>query len=328
MSRMTFQEATVAAIAEEMRRDCNVFIMGEDIGAFGGPLHSCKGLWEEFGGEGRVIDVPISEGGFVGAGVGAAMFGKRPIVDLMFLEFLGLVIHQFGLDGGAIHYYSDGKARVPLVVRAKYGVGPFHGHAYDFHSWLLNVPGVKVVAPSTAADAKGLMAAAIRDDNPVLFLEHMGLYHAGREEIADGEHVVPLGRADIKHEGTDVTIVTHALMTKRALAAAETLAGEGIAAEIVDLRTVVPLDMATVLASVRKTGRLVVVYEAIRPGGSGGEIVAAVAEEAFAALKAPPVRLAPPAVPVPFDRTLEKLYLPDAERIAAAARQVMAATGP
>lgn len=325
MGKMTFQEATVAAIAEEMRRDPDVFIMGEDIGPFGGPLHSCKGLWEEFGASGRVIDVPISEGGFVGAGVGAAMFGKRPIVDLMFLEFLGLVVHQFGLDGGAIHYYSDGKAKVPLVVRAKYGVGPFHGHAYDFHSWLLNVPGVKVVAPSTAADARGLMTAAIRDDNPVLFLEHMGLYHAGREDIADGEHVVPLGVADVKRPGRDVTIVAHALMTRRALAAAEALAGEGIEAEVVDLRTIVPLDTATVLDSVRRTGRLVVVHEAIKPGGSGGEVVASVVEAAFGALRAPPVRVAPPAVPVPFDRTLEKLYLPDAAAIADAARRTVAA---
>ncbi|MDP6345279.1 MAG: transketolase C-terminal domain-containing protein, partial [Alphaproteobacteria bacterium] len=242
MARQTFQQATVAAIAEEMRRDPDVFIMGEDIGKFGGPLHSCLGLWEEFGAEGRVIDTPISEGTFVGAGVGAAMQGKRPIVDLMFLEFLGLVVHQFGLDGGAMHYYSDGKVKVPMVVRAKYGVGPFHGHAYDFHSWLLNVPGVKVVAPSNPADAKGLMKAAIRDDNPVFFLEHMGLYHAGREEVGDGDGVIPLGQADIKRAGNDVTVVATALMVKRALAAAERLRNDGIDVEVLDLRSLVPMD--------------------------------------------------------------------------------------
>jgi pyruvate dehydrogenase E1 component beta subunit len=205
-----------------------------------------------------VIDTPISEGGFVGAGVGAALVGKRPIVDLMFLEFLGLVVHQFGLDGGAMHYYSDGHAKVPLVVRAKYGVGPFHGHAYDFHSWLLNVPGVKVVAPSNPIDAKGLMKAAVRDDNPVLFLEHMALYHAGRDEVPDEDYVIPLGRADVKRPGRDATIVASAMMVKRALAAAQALAREGIEAEVVDLRTILPLDRDTVIASVRRTGRLVI----------------------------------------------------------------------
>ena len=327
MPRQTFQEATVAAIAEEMRRDRDVFIMGEDIGPFGGPLKSCQGLWEEFGREGRVIDTPISEGGFVGAGVGAAFAGKRPIVDLMFLEFLGLVVHQFGLDGGAMHYYSDGKVKIPLVLRAKYGVGPFHGHAYDFHSWLLNIPGVKVVAPSNAADAKGLMKAAIRDDNPVLFLEHMGLYHAGREDIPEGEHVVPLGKAEIKRQGRDVTLVASALMVKRALAAATSLAKDGIEAEVVDLRTIAPLDKATLLASVRKTGRLVVIGEAVKTGSSSNEIVAVVAEEAFAALKAPIARVAPPDIPVPFHRALEKAYLPDAEAIARAAKQIVTGRG-
>lgn len=323
MVRQTFQEATVAAIAEEMRRDRDVFIMGEDIGPFGGPLKSTAGLWEEFGAEGRVIDTPISEGGFVGAGVGAAFAGKRPIVDIMFLEFLGLVIHQFGLDGGAMHYYSGGKAKIPLVMRAKYGVGPFHGHAYDFHSWLVNIPGVKVVVPSNPADAKGLMKAAIRDDNPVLFLEHMALYHAGREAIPEGDHVVPIGKADIKRAGTDVTIVASALMVKRALGAADALAREGISAEIVDLRTIVPMDKATVLASVRKTGRLVVAGEAIKSGSSSNEVAALVAEEAFAALRAPIMRVAPPDIPVPFNRALEKAYLPDAETIAAAARKIV-----
>ncbi len=321
MPRQTFQEACVSAIAEEMRLDDDVFIMGEDIGAFGGPLHSTKGLWEEFGASGRVIDTPISEGTFVGAGVGAAMQGKRPIVDLMFLEFLGLVVHQFGLDGGAMHYYSAGQARVPLVVRAKYGVGPFHGHAYDFHSWLLNIPGVKVVAPSNPVDAKGLMKAAIRDDNPVVFLEHMALYHAGREDVGEGDaSVVPLGQADIKRPGGDVTIVASALMVKRALTAADSLAAEGIEAEVVDLRTIWPMDEETVLASVQKTGRLVVACEAVKTGSSANEVVALVAEKAFADLKAPIVRVAPPRIPVPFHRDLEKLYLPDADDIAEAVR--------
>ncbi|MBM3557925.1 MAG: alpha-ketoacid dehydrogenase subunit beta [Alphaproteobacteria bacterium] len=323
MPKQTFQEAVVAAIAEEMRRDKDVFIMGEDIGPFGGPLKSCNGLWEEFGAQGRVIDTPVSEGGFVGAGVGAAFAGKRPIVDLMFLEFLGLVVHQFGLDGGAMHYYADGKAKVPLVLRAKYGVGPFHGHAYDFHSWLLNIPGVKIAVPSNPADAKGLMTAAIRDDNPVLFLEHMALYHAGREDVPEGEHLVPFGRAAIKRKGGHVTVVATALMVKRALAAAATLAKEGIEAEIIDLRTVMPWDKAAVLDSVKKTGRLIVACEAIKAGGSASEVAAVVAEEGFDLLKAPILRIAPPSVPVPFSRRLEKAYLPDADDIAAAGRRLV-----
>jgi len=325
MTRQTFQQACVSAIAEEMRRDKDVFVMGEDIGVFGGPLLSNAGLWDEFGDQGRVIDTPISEGSFVGAGVGAAMQGKRPVVDIMFLEFLGLIIHQFGLDGGAMHYYSDGKARVPLVVRAKFGVGPFHGHAYDFHSWLQNIPGVKVVAPSNPSDAKGLMKAAIRDDNPVLFLEHMALYHAGKTEVSDDDDfVLPLGQAAVVRPGADVTIVASALMVKRALAAATELEKEGVDVEVVDLRTIVPLDKATVLASVRKTGRLVVASEAIKTGGSMNEVVAVVAEEAFGALKAPIMRVGPPSMPVPFHRELEKAYLPDATVIADALRGAMA----
>ncbi len=326
MTRMTFQQACVAAIAEEMRRDRNVFVMGEDVGAFGGPLRSNYGLWEEFGDQGRVIDVPLSEGSFVGAGVGAAMQGKRPVVDIMFLEFLGLVVHQFGLDGGAMHYYSDGKVRVPLVVRAKYGVGPFHGHAYDFHSWLVNIPGVKVVAPSNPVDAKGLMKAAIRDDNPVFFLEHMALYHAGREEVDDdAEQVIPLGQAAVKRPGRDATVVASALMVKRALAAAAELESQGIDVEVVDLRTIVPLDEATVLTSVRKTGRLVVACEAVKSGGSANDVVALAAEQAFSALRAPILRVAPPTVPVPFHRDLEKAYLPDAADIADAVRRTVGA---
>jgi acetoin:2,6-dichlorophenolindophenol oxidoreductase subunit beta len=325
MARLTFQQACVAAIAEEMRRDRNVFVMGEDIGSFGGPLASNKGLWEEFGAEGRVIDTPISESTFVGAAVGAAMQGKRPVVDLMFLEFLGLVMQQF-MDAGAMHYYSGGTLKVPMVLRAKYGVGPFHGHAYDLHSWLVNLPGVKVVAPSNPADAKGLMRAAIRDDNPVLFLEHMALYHAGRAEVSDDpEFTVPLGTAAVARTGGDATIVASALMVKRALAAAETLAGTGIEAEVVDLRTIAPLDEETVLASVRKTGRLVVACEAIRTGSSANEVVAVAAEQAFDALKGPILRIAPPPIPVPFHRELEKAYLPDSADIVAAVRRLVAA---
>lgn len=324
MKRLTMQEAIVAGIAEEMRRDRNVFIMGLDIGRFGGPLNSCKGLWDEFGAAGRVIDTPISEGSIVGAGVGAALMGKRPIVDIMFLEYLSLVVQQLGCDGGAIHYYSDGKARVPLVVRAKYGVGPYHGHGYDYHAWMLNTPGVKVVAPATPYDAKGLMKAAIRDDNPVLFLEHMALYHAARDAIPDEDYVVPLGKADVKRKGRDVSVIASAAMVKRSLAVAETLAKENIEVEVVDLRTIVPLDEETVLESVRRTGRAVVVQETVRLGGSTGEVAALIAEQAFRSLKAPVGRVGAAYAPIPFARSLEKLVIPDEAAIATAIRASLA----
>lgn len=322
--RMTFQQAVVAAIAEEMRADRDVFVMGEDIGRFGGPLRSNAGLWEEFGKQGRVIDTPISESTFVGVGVGAAMAGKRPVVDLMFLEFMALVMQQF-LDAGAMHYYSGGAQRVPLVVRAKFGVGPFHGHAYDHHSWLMNMPGVKIVAPSNPVDAFGLMRASIRDDNPVMFIEHMALYHAGKAAVDTGADViVPLGKAAVARQGDDLTIVGSALMVKRALAAAKKLEADGISAEVIDLRTIAPMDEETILDSVKKTGRLLVLSEAIGRGSSVNDVVALVAEKAFGDLKAPVARLAPPDIPTPFARELERAYLPDEARIVEAAKGLMA----
>jgi len=323
MSRMTFQQAVVAAIRGEMVRDRNVFVMGEDIGKFGGPLRSNAGLWDEFTAEGRVIDVPISESTFVGAGVGAAMQGKRPVVDLMFLEFLALVMQQF-LDAGAMHYYSGGSQTVPLVVRAKFGVGPFHGHAYDHHSWLANMPGVKIVAPSNPVDAYGLMISAIRDDNPVLFLEHMALYHAGKAEVDAGSGAaVPLGKAAVARSGSDVTLVASGLMVRRALGAASTLQETGVSAEVVDLRTIAPLDEATILGSVRKTGRLVVLSEAIGRGSSINDVIALAADQAFAALKAPIRKIAAPDIPTPFARELEKEYLPGEDLIVRTVEELM-----
>lgn len=323
MTRMTFQQATVEAIRLEMLRDRDVFVMGEDIGRFGGPLRSNAGLWEAFADQGRVIDTPISEGTFVGVGVGAAMRGKRPVVDLMFLEFLALVMQQL-LDAGAMHYYSGGSQRVPLVVRAKFGVGPFHGHAYDHHSWVTNLPGVKIVAPSNPADAFGLMLSAIRDDNPVLFLEHMALYHAGKAEVdTTAVDAVALGKAAIARTGEDVTVVASGLMVKRALRAAERVREIGISVEVVDLRTISPLDENTILESVRKTGRLVALSEAIGRGSSINDVIALVADRAFGSLRAPIRRIAPPEIPTPFARELERIYLPDEDRIAATIKDLV-----
>lgn len=326
MVRQTFQQACVAAISEEMRRDGDIFVLGEDIGAFGGPLRSTAGLFDEFGPE-RVIDMPMSESAIVGAAIGAALEGKRPIVELMFLEFLPLIMQQL-FDAGAMHYYSAGAARVPIVIRAKFGVGPFHGHAYDLHSWAVNLPGVKVVAPSGAADAKRLLIASIRDNNPVLFLEHMGLYHASREETDDIGAVEPLGSAVVSREGSDVTIIALAMMTKRALQAAEALESEGIATEVIDLRSISPLDEETILRSVKKTGRAVVASEAVKTGGSHNNVAALIAEKAFEALAAPVAIVAPPPVPVPvpFHRSLEKAYAPDWPDIAAAAKSALSSS--
>lgn len=321
MSRKTFAQACVEAIAEEMERDDHVFVLGEDVGAFGGPLKSTAGLFERFG-ETRVQDMPMSESAIVGAAVGAALEGKRPIVDLMFLEFLPLVMQQL-LDAGAMHYYSGGAARVPLVIRAKYGVGPFHGHAYDFHSWAVHLPGIKVVAPSGPKDAKALLKASIRDDDPVLFIEHMALFHSVREEVPDDLEPAVIGRAGVAREGRDLTVVASANMTRRSVMAAKALQEEGIDAEVLDLRTISPMDEEAILCSVKKTGRLVVASEAVMEGGSHDTVAALVAENAFASLKAPIQRVAPPTVPVPFNRNLEKAYLPSNDDIAETCRQLM-----
>lgn len=318
-------EAIVAGLREELAADQRVFCLGQNIGSFGGPLQSHRGLWQEFGQAGRIIDAPISEEAMVGACVGAALCGMRPVVEIMFSEFLNLALVPLVNDAGQIHFKSDGLLRVPLVVRTMFGTSAHHGHGEDYHALLAHVPGLKVVMPSGPRDAKGLIRSAIRDDNPVVFFEHMGLLHARREEVPDDDQPIPLGVADIKRPGRDLTIVATALLLHRALKVAEQLArDDGIEAEVIDPRTIVPLDQATILASVRKTGRLVIVHEAWKTGGSGAEIAALVAEEAFAALKAPIVRIAPRHLPIPFSTPLEKLFIPDEQRILDGVRRVLA----
>ena len=325
MKRLTLQQAIVEAIREEMLTDERVFHLGQNIGAdFGGAMSSCKGLGEEFGPAGRIIDTPISESAMVGAGVGAAMMGMRPIVQIMFAEFLSLVMAPLACDGAAIWYKSGGKVPVPLVLRSLFGTGPHRGHPEDYHSWLCSVPGLKVVIPSTPKDAKGLMKAAIRDDNPVVFLEHMGLYHGTRQEIPDEDYIIPLGKADVKREGQDVTVVATALMVNRALKAAEALRKEGVEVEIVDLRSVVPMDRKTVINSVNKTKKLVVVSETWKTGDSMTEVVSTVAEEMCGNCTIPITRVGLPNIPRPFALTLEKMVVPDEEKIADAIRSVIA----
>lgn len=320
--RITFVEAIVEAIREEMRRDSRVFLLGQDIGPMGGSLRSTLGLWEEFG-PARIFDTPISESAAAGLCVGAAIEGLRPILDISFGEFLAAAMPQLVLHAPALHWLTLGKARVPLTIRTKVGDGPYQSHPQCFEAWFSHVPGLKVVMPSTPADAKGLMKAAIRDDDPVLFFEHMYLYHGVRDEVPEGEHLTPIGRAEVKRPGRDVTVAATAWMVHRALQAARQLAAEGIEVEVLDLRTLAPLDIPAILGSVKKTGRLVVAHEAWKIGGLGAEVAASVAEQAFGSLKAPIVRVGAPHVPVPSHATIRRAFLPNAQSVTDAVQAVM-----
>jgi pyruvate/2-oxoglutarate/acetoin dehydrogenase E1 component len=313
---ITYRAAVLEALFGEMRRDGAVIMLGEDIGAAGGVFKQTEGLLAEFGAE-RVIDTPISEAGAFGVAVGAAMTGQRPVFEVMFGDFITLIMDQLVNQAAKINYMSAGQFRVPLVVRTAVGVGGNLGpqHSQSLHAWPVHIPGLKVVMPSTPADAKGLMAAAIRDDNPVVFFEDRMLYNL-RDAVPDGDHVVPIGSAAIKREGRDVTIIAVSRMLHTALAAADMLAKEDISAEVVDPRSLVPLDVETLVESVKKTSRAIVVDGGYRQYGIMGEIAATVAEHAFDWLDAPVLRIGGADVPIPFSKTLEPLVLPDAERLA------------
>lgn len=318
MTRMTMSEAIVRAVADAMDQDPSVYLIGQDVGVFGGPMNSAKGLWERFGDKGRIIDAPISEAAMVGTSVGAAMAGARPVVDLMFAEFLALAVTPLGLEGSSVAYRTRARVTVPIVVRAKYGVGPHRGHAEGCIGMLMGFPGIKLVAPANPQDAYSLMAGAIADDNPVVFLEHMSLLHAGRAEV-DTAVRVPIGAAQVVRPGTDLTIAASGLMVKRALRAAAGLAERGVSAEVVDLRTIVPLDAGTILASARRTGRLLIVDESWPVAGPASELCAQVVRAAGGRPGFPIEFLSPPSTPVPFGASLEKAHVPDVEQIVAAA---------
>ena len=320
--KKTMRDSIRDAMAEEMRRDGSVFLMGEDIGPYGGTLKVTDGLWAEFGSE-RVIDTPISENAITGAGVGAAMMGMRPVVELMFGDFLLLAADQLGNNAAKMRYVYDGKISVPLVVRTAFGGGSRTGihHSQCFEAMLSNIPGLKVVMPSNAYDAKGLLKAAIRDNDPVVFMEHKMLYGT-RSEVPEEDYTVPIGKAAVIREGTDLTIVAWGNMVPKSLAAADALAKDNISAEVIDLRTIVPLDKQTIVDSAIKTGRLLIVHEACHTGGFGGEIAAVVSDEAFGYLDAPIKRVTAPDTPVPFSPTLEDAYLPNPDKIEAAARSM------
>jgi len=313
---MTYRGAVAAAIAQEMERDPMVVFIGEDIGAAGGVFKTTEGLLDKFGPK-RVRDTPISEQAIVGAVMGAAMTGLRPIGELMFSDFFAVAWDMVANQIAKTRYMTDGQVSLPLVLRTANGAGLRFGaqHSQSVENWAMAIPGLKVVAPSNPADVLGLLAASIRDPDPVVFCEHKGLF-ADKGEVPDGEHVVELGTAKVIRDGTDVTIVALAAMVPRAAAAADSLQAEhGISAEVIDLRSLVPLDMSTVLKSVEKTRRMFTVEENPRLGGWGAEVVSIVADEAMYSLDAPLVRITTPHIPLPSAAGLEDVAIPSVERI-------------
>lgn len=318
---MTYAEAIKDGMRVEMQRDPNVYIWGEDVGKFGGCFGVTNGLLDEF--PGRVIDTPISETAIVGAAVGAAAAGLRPIAEIMFVDFMGVCLDELFNQAAKMHYMFGGKAKIPMVLRTPCGagMGAAAQHSQSMEAWFTHIPGMKTVMPATPADAKGLMAAAVRDNNPVMYIEHKQLLGV-KGEVPEGEYVIPLGKADIKKEGSDVTIVAWSWMVHKALAAAEALAQEGINAEIIDPRTLVPLDTECILKSLGKTGKLVIVHEAVKTSGFGGEIAAIVAEEGLDLLDAPIKRVTMPFVPIPFSPPLENAIIPSEEKIIAAVKSL------
>jgi len=320
MKQMTYAEAIRDGMRFEMKRDPNVYIIGEDVGIFGGCFGVTAGLYDEFGPD-RVVDSPITETIIIGHAVGAAAAGLRPIAEIMFIDFTGVCMDEIFNQAAKMRYMFGGKARLPIVIRTTCGAGLSAAaqHSQCMEAWFTHIPGLKTVMPSDAADAKGLMIAAIRDDNPVIYIEHKQLlFNPG--EVPEGEYIVPIGKADIKREGKDVTIVAWSGMVPKALAAAEALAKEGISVEVLDPRTLVPLDKEAILKSVEKTGKLVIVHEAVKTGGFGGEIAALVADEGFDLLNAPIKRVTAPDTPIPFSPVLERAYLPDEGKIVAAVK--------
>ena len=324
MREISFSEATLEAMAEEMSRDERVFLMGEDIARQGGIFGQFKGLPQKFGFE-RVRDTPISETSIVGAGVGAALAGMRPVVDMHFVDFITVAMDEVVNQMAKLHYMFGGQCTLPLVLRAPDGIirSAAAQHSQSLESWFLHVPGLKVVIPSNPADAKGLLKAAIRSDDPVLYFEHKALF-AVKGPVPDGDHLVPIGKARIARSGRDVTIVSYSLMLQSVLEAADALSKDGIDVEVIDLRTISPMDNETIFTSVKKTKRLIIVHEAVKTGGVGAEIAARVAEEMIDFLDAPIRRLGAPFVPIPFSPALEKLVKISAADVIRVAKEICA----
>ena len=313
---MLFREAISLATAEEMRRDDTIFVMGEDVGASGGIFKCCEGLFEEFGSE-RVIDTPIAEAGYIGLGVGAALTGMRPLAELMFGDFSLLTMDQIVNQAAKIRYMSGGQCKVPLTIRLSMGAGRSSAaqHSQSLHALFAHIPGLKVALPSTPRDAKGLLKTAIRDDNPVLFFEDKMMYNDSGAVPEEDDFLIPFGEAEIKRPGDDLTIVATSSMVIAALEAAEQLAAQGLEAEVIDPRTLVPLDKETLLASLRKTGYALVVDEGVERYGASAELAAILNAEAFDYLDAPVLRIGAAAVPIPFRPPLELRTIPNVEQI-------------
>ncbi|MGH8013672.1 MAG: alpha-ketoacid dehydrogenase subunit beta [Candidatus Binataceae bacterium] len=323
MAQISYREALNQALREELDRDERVFIMGEEVGYFGGAFKVTDGLLAIFG-ERRVRDTPISELTIVGSGIGAAMGGLRPIVELMTVNFTLLAMDQIVNHAAKIHYMFGGHAKVPIVIRAPQGGGHQLGaqHSQSLEAYFLHCPGLRVVIPAAPADAKGLLKTCVRQDDPVIFLEHESLYGV-KGEVPEGEHLVPLGQARVCREGKDITVISYSKCVYDALSAADALENEGIDAEVIDLRTLNPLDITTVVESVRKTGKAVVVYEGWRTGGAGAEIAEQIHENAFDLLDAPVERVATLDTPMPYNARLEKAALPSAADIVRVAERLV-----
>ncbi|MEE8390999.1 MAG: alpha-ketoacid dehydrogenase subunit beta [Anaerolineae bacterium] len=324
MREITYREAVREAMTQEMERDETVFLIGEDVGKYGGAFQVSYGMLEQFGPE-RILDTPITELGIAGAATGAALIGMRPIAEIMFMDFTTLASEQLVNQAAKLRFMFGGNAMVPMVLRtpAGSGTGAASHHSQSLENWFVHVPGLKVVMPSTPYDVKGLLIASIRDDNPVVFVEHKLLYKT-KGPVPQEPYTIPLGSADVKREGRDLTLVATSIMVNRSLEAAEQLAEEGIEVEVVDPRTLKPLDTETIVQSVIKTGRVLIVHEAVKTGGFGGELAAVIAEsEAFGYLDAPIVRLAGRDMPIPYNRLLEYHTVPQVENIVEKARELV-----
>jgi 2-oxoisovalerate dehydrogenase E1 component beta subunit len=326
MAVMTFIESVRTTLQEEMRRDDSIVVLGEDVGKKGGVFLATDGLYDEFGGD-RVLDTPLSESMIVGVSIGAAVAGLRPVPEIQFADFIFPAFNQILSEAARMRFRSNGAFSCPMTLRAPYG-GGVHGalyHSQSVEAFFAHIPGLKVVIPSTPYDARGLLRTSIRDDDPVLFFEHKKMYRSVRGDVPGGDYTIPIGQAKVTREGTDVSIIAYGLMAHYALEAAELLAADGVSAEVVDVRTLRPLDGETLLGSVRKTGKAVVVYEDNRFGGYGAEIAAILAEEAFESLDGPIVRVTGPDVPgVPYNHVLEDWFMPNPDRIADAAKRLAA----
>ncbi|MEO8462050.1 MAG: alpha-ketoacid dehydrogenase subunit beta [Chloroflexota bacterium] len=326
MAIKTFIEAIRETLADEMRRDPSVIVLGEDVGKKGGVFLATDGLWAEFGDD-RVIDTPLTESMIVGASIGASMNGLRPVAEIQFADFIFPAFNQILSEAARMRYRSNNGFGVPMTIRAPYG-GGVHGalyHSQSVEAFFAHIPGLKVVIPSTPYDAKGLLRSCIRDNDPVIFFEHKKMYRSVRGDVPDTDYTIPLGRAAITRPGSQITVIAYGLMAHHALEAADIVSDEGISVEVVDLRTLRPIDKETVLTSVRKTGKCLVVYEDNRFGGYGAEVVAIVAEEAFDYLDGPVTRIAGPDVPaVPYNHVLEDWFMVNPEKIAAGIRKLAA----